>query len=65
MEIVGNRTMLLRYMHVIQMTLASPACIETSVFVSGFAKSVSNHRFGISKNTNLKYLSHCASLQPH
>ena len=34
----------------------------SSLYVTGFMKTDPNHTFGISKITNLKYLTHCESL---
>ena len=35
---------------------------EHDKYVTGFRKTDPNHRFGISRITNLKYLTHCKSL---
>ena len=33
-----------------------------TLYVTGFGKTDPNHTFGISRITNLKYLTHCESL---
>ena len=36
--------------------------IDVITYVTGFSKTVPNHTFGIMRNINLEYLSHCGCL---